>query len=174
MGIVRFFRSVFNREILGEEIVSQQEKIYRLSGKIFPDADLHDRLVGLWISRMRARRKNIEEEEIEKMLARAQTALFACAPPPGSVRALGLYFIYKEHPDIILSCPKFGKEFEKLMMPVFVAKEKGSLEQLYRRYNPNSEWNQSWEGTAGAVALGPKFLNLIQKEIEILESTEPQ
>lgn len=157
MGIVRFLRSIVNREILGEEIVNQQEKIYRLDKKVSPDADLHDRLVGLWISRMRARHINIEEEETEKMLARAQTALFACAPPPGSVRALGLYFIYQEHPDIILAYPKFGKEFEKLMMPVFVAKEKGNLEQLYKSYNPNSKWNQAWEGIPGSVALGPKF-----------------
>lgn len=174
MGILRFLRSIVNREVMGEEIVNQQEKIYRLDKKIFPDTDLHDRLVGIWISRMRARQKNIEEEAIEKMLARAETALFACAPPPDSVRALGLYFIYKERPDIILAYPKFGKEFEKLMMPVFVAKEKGSLEQLYKSYNPNSKWHKDWESTASAVALGPKFLNLIQKEIEILESTEPQ
>lgn len=153
MGIVRFLRSIVNREILGEEIVNQQEKIYRLDKKIFPDADLHDRLVGIWISRTRARHKGIEEEEIEKIVARAETSLFACVPPPGSVRALGLYFIYKERPDIILAYPKFGEEFETLMKPVLIAKEKGSLEQLYKLCNPNSEWNQAWEGATGAAGL---------------------
>lgn len=59
MGILRFLRSIVNREVMGEEIVNQQEKIYWLSEKIFPDADLHDRLVGLWISRMRALHKDM-------------------------------------------------------------------------------------------------------------------
>ena len=61
---------------------------------------------------------------------------FACVSPPNNVRALGLYFIYKERPDILQAYPKFGIEFEAIMSPVFKAMESGNLDTLYQRYNP--------------------------------------
>ena len=66
-----------------------------------------------------------------------ETMQFACLPYPGNVRALALYIVYKERPDIVRRYPRFSEEFNKLMAPVMAAIGSGSIEDLYHKYNPN-------------------------------------
>jgi hypothetical protein len=70
------------------------------------------------------------------MLSFTETFLHACIKPPLCARSLGLYFIYKESPHIIQKYPKFAKEYASLMGPVLKAQEEGTIDKLYRRFNP--------------------------------------
>lgn len=135
MGIGRFFKSLVNPEAMGEEIIALQEKAYREAQKMYPGADPHLLLAQVWLSRMAARGKSPNDEQLQTV-AFSETMQFACVPPPKNVRALGHYFVYKERPDIIKSYPKFGDEFTQLMAPVFAAREKGQIDSLYSRFNP--------------------------------------
>ncbi|HIC92535.1 MAG TPA: hypothetical protein EYP21_10895 [Syntrophaceae bacterium] len=138
MGVFRFLKSLVDSEAMGDEIIRVQEKAYNDAKKLYPDSDPHALLAQVWLSRMAAHGKNIDNEAMQ-MTAFSETMQFACVPPPGNVRALGLYFIYKERPDIIEKHPKFGLEFQKLMRPVFKAMKNGSIGALYKKYNPNME-----------------------------------
>jgi len=135
MGIGRFFKSLVNPEVMGEEIITLQEKGYREAEKMYPGADPHMLLAQVWLSRMAAHGKNPMDEMLQTV-AFSETMQFACVPPPKNVRALALYFIHKERSDIIQNYPKFAQEFEALMTPVFKAMENGNIDDLYRRYNP--------------------------------------
>lgn len=135
MGIGRFFKSIFNAEVLGEEIVAAQEKAYRRVKELSPGAEPHAVLAQVWLSRMAVRAKKPMDETMQAV-AFSETMLFACVPPPNNARALGLHFINKERPDIFQVYPKFGSEFAALMEPVIKAVENGTLDALYQRYNP--------------------------------------
>lgn len=135
MGIGRFLKSLVNPEAMGEEIIALQEKAYGEAQKMYSGADPHLLLAQVWLSRMAARGKNPNDQQLQTV-AFSETMLFACVPPPENVRALGHYFIHKERPDIIESYPRLGEEFAQIMAPVFVAKDKGQLDLLYSRFNP--------------------------------------
>lgn len=135
MGIGRFLKSLVSSEAMGEEIIARQEKIYWKTKKMYPDADPHLILAQVWLSRMVAHGKNPMDETMQ-ILSFSETMQFACVPQPKNARALGLYFIYKERPDIIQVCPKFGIEFESLMTPFFTAMKNGTIDKLYQHYNP--------------------------------------
>lgn len=135
MGIGRFFKSLVNREVMGEELVAVHEKVYRQAERMHPDAEPHMLLAEVWLTHMAAYGKN-PLDQMMQTLSFSETMQFACVPPPNNVRALGLYFIYKERPDILQAYPKFGVEFGSLMKPVFKAMENGSIDELYQRYNP--------------------------------------
>ena len=141
MGIGRFLKSLVNPEAMGEEIIAMQEKAYRKAEEMYPGAEPHMLLAQVWLTRMAAHGKN-PMDEIMQTLSFSETVQFACVPPPKNVRALGLYFIYKERPDILRSFPKFGIEFEALMSPVSKATENGTLDEIYRRYNPKMATEQ--------------------------------
>jgi hypothetical protein len=70
------------------------------------------------------------------MVSFTETYQFACVPYPDCVRALGLYILYKERPDIITRYPEFSEEFTGLIGPVQAAMLNGSMCQLYARHNP--------------------------------------
>jgi hypothetical protein len=143
MGIGRFLKSLVNSEIMGEEIIANQEKTY-VKAEMYPDAEPHVLLAQVWLTRIAAHGKNPIDEEMQ-IIAFSETMQFACVPPPNNARALGLYFIYKERPDILQDYPKFGIEYESLMSPVFKAIESGNLDALYQLYNPKlaSEQNNT-------------------------------
>jgi len=135
MGIGRFLKSLVNPEVMGEEIIANQEKAYMKAKELYPGAEPHALLAHVWLTRMAAHGKNPMDETMQT-LAFTETMQFACVPPPNNVRALGLYFIYKEQPNILQTYPKFGIEFETIMSPVFQAMESGNLDAFYKRYNP--------------------------------------
>ena len=68
--------------------------------------------------------------------ALSATYLHACIRHPLCARSLGLYFLYKENPQIILKYPKYSEEYDRLMGPVLEAQENGTIDGLYKRYNP--------------------------------------
>ena len=148
MGIFNFFKSLVDSETLGDEIIRSQEKAYNNVQKLYPDADQHDLLALVWLSRIAPSKylnaisgKNTNIDEELQTVAFSETMLFACIQPPGNVRVLGLYFIYKECPFIIEKYPKFSREFIELMSPVFAAMKDGSIEGLYKKFNKSLKSN---------------------------------
>lgn len=135
MSLGSFLKSLVNPEAMGDEIIAVQERVYREAQRMHPGADPHMYLAQAWLVRMAAHGKNPTDEML-KVMAFSETMQFACVAPPNNMRALGLYFIYKERPDIIQNYPKFGLEFARLMAPVMAATENGSMEALYQRFNP--------------------------------------
>jgi hypothetical protein len=69
-------------------------------------------------------------------MALPETMQFACVAPPNNIRALGLHFVFKDSPYIIQKYPRFSLEYARLMAPVMAATANGSIEALYRRFNP--------------------------------------
>lgn len=144
MGLFRFLRSVIDQEFLGDETVKKQEIIYKGQQEMFPNHDPHFYLAQVWISRMTAKGHDPNDPNLKEQ-AIIDTILYACVQPPKCARALGLYFLYKENPDIIEKFAKFQTEFNSLMKPVFEAEENGTMYELYKLYNPNSNFNDQAE-----------------------------
>jgi hypothetical protein len=136
MGLGSFFRSVVDRKFLGKEIVKKQIEIYYQQRNLYPDQSPHIHLAQVWLSRQAARGSNINTQEMQS-LSYTETLLFACIPHPRCAEALGLYILYEERPDIPKDFPEFAMSYIKLLGPVIETKEKGNLEQLYQKYNPN-------------------------------------
>jgi hypothetical protein len=135
MGLGDFFKSLFDAEVLGEEIIRAQVKAYERHKQRFPEAEPHELLACTWLSRQTASLRNTNEPATQ-IAAYTETYLCACVPPPQCARALGLYTVYKERPDIIENYPKFSYEYTCLMEPVFKAQKEKTLHELYRKYNP--------------------------------------
>ena len=132
MGLGTFLKSVVNAEAMGDEIIALQERGYPQAARVYPGADPHVLLAQLWLARMAAHGQD-PTDKLVQATAFSETMQFACVAPPNNMRALGLYFIYKERPDIIQNYPKFSLEFARLMAPVM----NGSIESLYQRFNPH-------------------------------------
>lgn len=136
MGIGRFFKSLVDSEVMGDEIVLKVQEIYKKTQEISPHDDPHETLAKTWLSRMRARGIDIDQEGIA-LNAMTSSYIFACLRPGANVRALALHILFEERPDIIEQYPKFSQEYNDLLSPIHQALEDGSAETLYRKYNPN-------------------------------------
>jgi len=135
MSIGSFFKSLVSPEAMGDEIIALQERMYRDLAEKHPSDEPHQLLARVWLSRMAAHGNDVRQEAFQQR-AYSDTIQCACLPPPKNARALGLWFIYKERPDILELFPKFGLEYETLMLPIFTAMENGTFMELYRRFNP--------------------------------------
>ncbi len=133
----RYVLSAFSPRTLGEEIIKKQEEIYEGQRRLFPGQDEHTYLTQVWLSRKAAypHRMNPDDPEVQTWAA-TQTFQFACLEPPASIRALALYIVWKEHPDIIEGSPKYQEEFNRIIVPVFKAEREGTLDTLYAARNP--------------------------------------
>lgn len=136
MGVFSFIKSIVSAEAMGDEIINVQMHNYNRVIKALPDRDQHEWLAQTWLMRMKARGKDIGTEEMQ-FLAMTETMQFACLPYPKNIRALGLFFVYKEHPEIIREFEKFGAEYTQLMGPIINGEI--DVEEEYQKYNPNSQ-----------------------------------
>ncbi len=135
MGIGRFVQSIFDSKVLAEETVKKQEEMYRKHRDVFPNEEPHFHLAQTWRSRAVMHGKNPDDPNVQ-MVSFTETYQFACVPPPQCARALGLYILYKERPDILEQMTELQEEFGRLMGPIHAAIANGTLESLYRKYNP--------------------------------------
>lgn len=133
MGIGRFFKSLTDNRVCGQETVATQERMYEQVRRQAPGKDPHFYLAQVYASR--ARLHGVSEQTLQ-ITAFSETFQFACVPAPACARALGLYFVYKERPDIVRAYPEFAAEFGQLIGPVHEAIEKGKGQALYARLNP--------------------------------------
>ena len=129
-------------ETLGDLTIDTIVAMYEKAQRQQPHEEPHIWLGNVWLGRA----KSVHNIDIDdpKMLKAAlyETYLCSCIEPPHCSRALGLYFLFKENADIIEKYPKYAEEFDQLIAPVLEARENGTLEVLYRKYNPNTA-NQS-------------------------------
>jgi hypothetical protein len=136
MGLGSFFRSIVDRKFLGNDIVKKQIEIYYQQRHLYPDQAQHFHLAQTWLSRQSAHGVNISTQNMQNQ-SYAKTLLLACIPHPQCAEALGLFILYDELPDIPKDFPEFAMSYMQLVAPVVEIKEKGNLEQLYRKNNPN-------------------------------------
>jgi len=154
MGIGTFFRSFVNAEVLGDEIIRMQVDTYKFMKERNPDMEPHALLALVWTSRMQALGKNVRSELMQQQ-AYTETLQYSCLPPPTNARALGLWFIYKERPDILERYPRFATEYESLLAPISNAIQTGSFTVCYGRYNPQAAKMMEIEHTSAEDDLNP-------------------
>lgn len=114
MAIGRFFKSLVNSEVMGEEIIKSIINLYEQTARYNPGDSSHDLLLKTYLARLKARRINIEDEKIF-LNAVADVFIPAQLPEGKNIKALALYCLFKERPDIIDSYPKFAAEYERLI-----------------------------------------------------------
>jgi len=139
MGIGRFFKSIVDPRTMGEEIIAAQAKSYKVAEKTYPNGEPHLFLMQVWLGRMTLRRQVNPYSHEAQMLAYNETYSFVCLQPPDNHRALGLHFVREERPDIFHAFLEFQVELDRLMYPIIAAQEKGTLENLYRKFNPRMQ-----------------------------------
>jgi len=135
MGLGNMFKQFFNEEALGDQTIETTETIFLKAQRQQPHEEPHAWLASTWLNRAKTKGHNIDNEDVH-MMAFSETYIHACIKPPLCARSLGLYFLYKENPQIIVKYPKFAEEYGSLMGPVLQAQEEGIIHDLYEKYNP--------------------------------------
>lgn len=135
MGIGKIFKQFFSEEALGDQTIETTVAVFLKSQRQQPHDEPHAWLASTWLNRAKTKGHKIDDPNVH-MLSFGETYLHACIKPPLCARSLGLYFLYKENPHIIQKYPKFAEEYTSLMGPVLEAQEEGTMDQLYRKYNP--------------------------------------
>lgn len=128
-------KGIFDPRSSGESIIERQEEIYGQTVKMYPEAEPHQILALVYLSRMATHGKAIQSPAMQAE-ALAKTYEFSCLPFPKNIRALGISFIEFERPDIMEQCMNFESEFGILMIPIREAQLKDQLGLLYRQLNP--------------------------------------
>ena len=141
-GIKNGTRMAFNRvspETYGDQLIAKTEELYALAKRQNPTGEPHELLALTWVGMMTGfdLLKNISDEE-KTLLSLSETVQFSCIPFPGNVRAFALYVLYKKRPEIISKVAKLSSEYEKLIGPILLRAQSGSLREEYKKYNPSS------------------------------------
>ncbi len=134
MGIIKMIMSFFDGRALGEQTVEAIEVIFKRIQQKKHYENPHSWLASTWLTRMKSRGKNVKNPGMIK-LALDETFPFACIEPPLCARALGLFLLQKQNPDIVEEYPEFMEEYNELMAPVWKAKEDGTIDELFEKYN---------------------------------------
>ena len=135
MGIFSFIRSIFDTKYNCEYFIKSTEFSFQKHKKTFPGYDPHFYLAQAWLAYMSARGANPNDPDL-KIAAFPTTYLVACVPPPICAKALGLFLLYRERPEEFKKYKALEEEFNRIMLPVLEAQENGTIEQLYKKYNP--------------------------------------
>lgn len=139
MGFWRNIRGIFNTKLVGEEIIDTQIQMYEQYKRSNPHLEEHGLLANVWFSRRKALERfsgQKTDDQTLMLLAFTETHLFSVLDHPNSIRALGLYMVYKERPDIIEKHPEFEAEYGRLIEPVLRAEQDGTFLEWYKRKNP--------------------------------------
>lgn len=131
MGIGSFLKTLVNPKAMAEEIIRLQEAAYREGAKLYPGADPHVLLAHAWLSRMAARGVIDPNSPAAQQQAFHQTWQFSIISWPACTRALGLYFLNDERPEIIKAFAEYGHEFDSILMPGYQAMQNGTFFSLY-------------------------------------------
>jgi hypothetical protein len=135
MGIFSFIRAMFDTKYSCDQFIKSAEISFHKHKKEFPGYEPHFYLTQAWLAYMAARGSNPYDQDLQ-LPAFTTTYLVACVPPPKCARALGLFLLYRERPEELEKYKDLQEEFNRIMQPVFEAQENGTIEQLYKKYNP--------------------------------------
>lgn len=139
MGFLDVFRQLYDQEVLGEQTVEAVVVVFQKAQRARPYEEPHESLASTWIDRMKRMKLlggDITGHDTVEV-ALIETFLHACIRPPLCARSLGIYFLYKENPQILSQFPKFQEESQLLMAPIVTALESRTIMNLYSKYNPN-------------------------------------
>lgn len=138
INFIKELVGVFVPRILAENIIKANEDTYYHCRKKWPNQNEHDYLAMTYAARRRTHVKvfkdNITEEQIH-ILSYTETEIFSVLVPPKSIRALALYILYKERPDLITD--NHHDEYSNLIGPVLKSQDDGSFENWYKKTNPD-------------------------------------
>ena len=135
MGIYSFIRSMFDTKYNCDYFIKSTEISFQNHKKTFPGYDPHFYLAQAWMAYMSLHGANPDDPDLQ-VAALPTTYLVACVPPPICARALGLFLLFRDRPREFTKYKTFQEEFGRIMLPVFEAQENGTIEQLYKKYNP--------------------------------------
>jgi len=135
--VIGLVRAIFDTEYSNEYFIKNIEDSFYKHKKEFPGNDQHVYLQQVWLAYMAAKGADISDPNI-KMAAPGTTYLVACTPPLFCARALGVFLLYRERPEVLKESRNILEEFNKVILPVIQAVENGTVDLLYRRYNPKS------------------------------------
>jgi len=138
MRLVRTILGVFIPSILAGEILHANEATYYHCRAKYPGLNEHDYLAMTYAARKRSGRAvgldSVSEEHLD-VISQTETQQFAVLVSPDSIRALALYILYKERPNLIRA--RHHQEFDKLVKPIHKAQDDGTFDEWYARTNPN-------------------------------------
>jgi hypothetical protein len=120
----------------GESVIEGTVANYRAFQLTKPGFEPHQILILVYLARMRTHGKDTKSEAMQAE-AYGATMDYACLPFPHNAAALAIDFVRLELPHVIRHCPDFEFLHEGYMRPVQEARERGVLDELYQRYNPN-------------------------------------
>lgn len=155
MGLGKFFKSIVSPTALADEIIRLQIAACDEARKLYPGADPHVLLNHAWVSRMAAR------GAVDPMLPETHQKGFVITWPfslvewPHNARALGLYVLNEERPDITKAHPQYAREFDSLLQPIGRLTKSNLFFETYERKNPNMAYEATRE-FEGGWRFGPK------------------
>ena len=149
MGIGRFLKTLVSPKAMAEEILRLQDEAYRTAEKVYPGADPHVLLAQVWLSRMAAARKINPHDLSAQQRAFEQTWQFSIIPWPRNARALGLYFLHEERPDLVHAFPEYMREFNEILAPGLKGMQSGEFFTRYEETNPHLSYHASKETGTG-------------------------
>jgi len=136
MGIRSAIQALFSSKKAGEHIVKSAEAAYHNHRRKYPDKDPHYHLALAYLAYYQVIGANAYDPMLQ-MTAFQDTYEFACIPHPQCGRALGIDTLRRSYIELFMQDQELQYEFMRLMRPVHIAKEEGTLEELYRKNNPN-------------------------------------
>ncbi len=149
MGIGRFLKTLVSPKAMAKEILRLQEVAYCAAEKVYPGADPHVILAQVWLSRMAAAQKVNPHDPSVQQRAFEQTWQFSIIPWPQNARALGLYFLHKERPDLVSAFPEYMHEFNEILAPGLKAMHSGEFFTRYEEINPHLSYRPTKETGTG-------------------------
>ena len=141
MWILKSFLGIFSSKVAVNNFIDSCECSYFKHKTLFPNYDPHFYLAQAWLAYIQSRGQDIDNPGI-KEAAFSTTFLMACIPEPICARALGIFLAYRERAEIVESQSQLQDEFNTLIAPVLAAREEGTLERLYKKYNSNMEYTE--------------------------------
>ncbi len=131
MLLFKILKGLFNNRAAAESIIDTQIYAYNKEKQYAPDKDPH-----FWLAEIFRRRY----PQADEIIARSSTLLYSCIDEPDNVRALGLYFLYKERKDLIRQFPEYAQDYENLMSNIINIQESQpeKFEDMYNSKNPVS------------------------------------
>lgn len=111
MGFLRNILGMFDKKVMAIEVIDRQKNSFHRYKASYPNKHLHYWLAKTRPSRIAGLNFRAGEDPQMVMRAAAETLMLACMPEEKAVRALGLYTLHFERPDIIHESPELNTEF---------------------------------------------------------------
>jgi len=128
----KIFKTLFSTKASVQNFIESIEYSYSKHRAHFPGENQHFHLMQAWLAYMQAKGANVDDPAIHEA-AFTTTYQLACIPHPDCAKALGIFLCYRERPNDIDS--ETESTFNSFISPVMEAQEKGTLEELFKKYN---------------------------------------